>query len=456
MNTMKLERNSIVFKFVLFGIWLIVNAGLPDTAFTQVRNEGVIEPLKIGEQLSDIPISGSNLLNYSKVVSRLSDITAKKSVILDFFATWCTPCVAELPRLDSLQRAFGDNLQIVVVTHEGRDKVAAFLKSNSTAAKIRLPIITGDTVLRAFFPHKVVPHDVWLNGSTVKAITGSESITAPAIAQLIKNQLSGLAVKREDINFDASKPIFEKGNGGEPRNMFYRSTLTGYLDGLTSSRGVTPEPDNQVSRIFAVNADILDLCKHALGMTTKSFPANRIQILTADPGAVHFTGQDYERWKLKHIYTYELQGPPNSPGVLRQLMLDDLRRYLNVVPSVGWKEVEVYLLEIAQGRSDALRTLGAKPDENLYVNDNLPKYLTNQPITFLVDKLNKLSPLPVINQTQLTHNIDLRLPASLNDFPALKQHLSSCGLNLILAKRKVEVLVIKEAASLEEGAALSF
>ncbi len=39
-----------------------------------------------------------------------------KTVVLNFWATWCPPCVAEMPSLVALQKQLGDNVVIVAVS----------------------------------------------------------------------------------------------------------------------------------------------------------------------------------------------------------------------------------------------------------------------------------------------------------------------------------------------------
>jgi thiol-disulfide isomerase/thioredoxin len=46
----------------------------------------------------------------------------KPVVLLNFFATWCPPCRAEIPHLSNLQRKYKDKLKIVAVLVENKDK----------------------------------------------------------------------------------------------------------------------------------------------------------------------------------------------------------------------------------------------------------------------------------------------------------------------------------------------
>jgi len=58
-----------------------------------------------------------------------------KPLLLNLWATWCAPCIAELPKLNALATSKGAALQVVALSEDltGGDKVAAFLSSRGYA-----------------------------------------------------------------------------------------------------------------------------------------------------------------------------------------------------------------------------------------------------------------------------------------------------------------------------------
>ena len=60
---------------------------------------------------------------------RLSDFRGK-FVMLDFWGTWCAPCLNELPHLKKLSQSFSDELKVIGLAHDDPRNLADFVKEN--------------------------------------------------------------------------------------------------------------------------------------------------------------------------------------------------------------------------------------------------------------------------------------------------------------------------------------
>jgi thiol-disulfide isomerase/thioredoxin len=80
---------------------------------------------------------------------RLSDYHGKV-VLVNFWATWCPPCRAEMPDLVKLQRQYGkDGLQIIGVTYPPEQK--ARVRRFASSLKVNYPIVLGTSQIKAQF-----------------------------------------------------------------------------------------------------------------------------------------------------------------------------------------------------------------------------------------------------------------------------------------------------------------
>ena len=71
---------------------------------------------------------------------RLSSEFADKVVVLNFWATWCTPCRKETPVFVALQEAFADRVQFIGIAIDDEDPVREFADSYS----MNYPVLLGD------------------------------------------------------------------------------------------------------------------------------------------------------------------------------------------------------------------------------------------------------------------------------------------------------------------------
>ena len=64
----------------------------------------------------------------------LADMANEKIVVLEFWATWCAPCIKNIPHISELQRKYKDDVVFIGVTSESdRQKVATFVEQMGDA-----------------------------------------------------------------------------------------------------------------------------------------------------------------------------------------------------------------------------------------------------------------------------------------------------------------------------------
>lgn len=88
-----------------------------------------------------------------------------KVVVLNFWATWCPPCRAEMPSLQNLYDVYKDDVVFLFLTNEESSKVLSFLDKNN----YNLPSFNQYTQTPSEFPVSSIPatYIIDKNGSIV-------------------------------------------------------------------------------------------------------------------------------------------------------------------------------------------------------------------------------------------------------------------------------------------------
>ena len=56
--------------------------------------------------------------------------TQNKVVLINFWATWCPPCIAEMPSLEKLHNDYKDKIVFLFVSNEDREKISKFMEKH--------------------------------------------------------------------------------------------------------------------------------------------------------------------------------------------------------------------------------------------------------------------------------------------------------------------------------------
>jgi thiol-disulfide isomerase/thioredoxin len=431
------------------------NIGIKSTS-NSVNSAGLQVSLKIGDRVPDEPVTGvSGLKLVGKEVTefRFSALRGRL-VILDFWATWCAPCRAMVPVLNSLQKAFGDKILFLPVAYEQQKTLKPVLAAMNSIQPFALPGVAGDTVLNRLFPHRSLPHFVWIDGNgIVVAITEEKEVTAENLRLMLAKDQGAILPEKKDtfLTYDSNKPLFLAGNGGDSEAVRYHSVLSGYVPGLHGGIAVSPWDSIRGQRFTARNVPLVWLWRLAFGDQGRFFPDARIRLQSVDSALMRspLSGAAYGAWLAAgHGFCYELLLPPDYKGSAFEQLRSELRA---LFPAYAVSVDTLNTNCLALVRTDNIDRLHSAGGTWMVDIGPFSCRMQNASLGQLVMRLERQflqrSQLPIVDLTGYSGKVDILFDAPLTDVKALNLALLKYGLRLEERIAPVEMLVMRDVAN---------
>ncbi|MEB8330539.1 TlpA disulfide reductase family protein [Flavobacteriaceae bacterium KMM 6897] len=110
-----------------------------------------------------------------------------KVILVNFWATWCAPCIAEMPSMQALYNDYGDRVAFMFVSNEEEQKVLDFIKRKNYDLPVYFPQTQEPKVLSS----KVLPTTYIINkkGKIMVAETGATDWNSTATRKLLDSLL---------------------------------------------------------------------------------------------------------------------------------------------------------------------------------------------------------------------------------------------------------------------------
>jgi thiol-disulfide isomerase/thioredoxin len=289
-----------------------------------------ITPLKIGDRIPDelwemhFPVvsAKSDRVQYLS----LGDFR-DKLIILDFWATWCAPCISSLHKLDTLQDQFKDDLIVIPTSYESESKVRSFLKERS----INLSSLIEEEELKKYFPHRSIPHQVWIHDKKVRAIASHKDANIENINRILKDDHFTLTIKNDILDYDQRMPLsLYSTTTNTP--LVFSSTITRWIEGLGSATGSLKANDNLFINYSNVSA--LKMYQTTLNCENNRIVLKSKNIVRNEPES-----------KTDHIYSYQLIIPEKTPEhIVKTTILADLNTAFGLRLEEVNRLVECYIV----------------------------------------------------------------------------------------------------------------
>lgn len=410
--------------------------------------------LKIGDQLPDFDIP--KIIRSAKDKANTSEFK-DQLLIVDFWSIYCTGCVEALPKMDSLQKQFGNLIKILPVTFEPRLLVENFWKKNRYIQNLSLPSVVEDRHFSSYFRHRSIPHEVWVYKGKVIAITTAQYVDESNIKKVLSGAAINWPVKNDFYTFDGKKQALFQLNDHQidsSSDLLRYTAIRGYKEGVNSEglsggSGIVRDQKKKTIRTFFLNQSIYTAYQLNWGRLinikdlikpTLSFTTNQLVWEVKDKSRYFYDhNKSYQaEWIRKNGICFESLSPDTgqTDGRIFRSVVQDLDRLLGL--NVRWeKRKEKVLILVLTTKEDKLKSRQGSTKG---------KRFKNEPLSQLIYTLNQQASNPYIfDETGYKEPVDIALNiSSWTDIPSLRKELNRYGLDLKEEEREVHRFIFSE------------
>jgi thiol-disulfide isomerase/thioredoxin len=281
-------------------------------------------PLKVGDAVPGI--EWNETVHYKSPEIKMNDFK-DRLVLIDFWATWCTACLQEFPKLESLQNEFGEKIQLLLVASkengDNRIKVSKYFDKHKhpDGTDYKLPSVCDDSIAARLFPHRLLPHCVCIYKGKVKAITGPDEVNRELVQSIIDGKEIKLPMKNdldpETLMAGHHLPLDRVAH----YSFFVKGELTGY-----PCETLTEMIEGTECGKLILNTPLLDIYSDVARKINKELSRTSI-IVEKNAEDLKFPVTGFVKGSPGSLCSYSIYVNPLFSASLWGRMLDDLNLY---------------------------------------------------------------------------------------------------------------------------------
>ncbi len=401
------------------------------------------QALKIGETLPEsFWTTPLQVVNHPEKTITL-DKDRGKLILLDFWATWCSACLKGFPKMEALQKEFGDQIKVLAATDQDRQTIEKFMNTKNGQRFKNIVSVTGEPRLKEYFPHVGVPFIVWLKDGKLLNTTDGEQVTAATLSAVLKGREE---VLQQVIQYKQKGPFMpseqlqlEKGFVLTNYTFFGRGRIRATSHG-SSFHYAGDTLHGRTFRNLALGEIFTAIATEILLDRGEGVHPARILSEVKDPAAFFNKPGPNKRQDPDHLYTYDFIIPPSRSKFLYPDMLTTLNQ---ASPCTGtWEKRRMPVLVLARATKGS--DFASKGGELLFSLRPAGGKIQNAPISNFVNFLNGQLDIsvPVLNETGFNGHVDFAF-GDISSVAKLTKELTRYGLTLTQTDREIDVLVLR-------------
>lgn len=386
------------------------------TLSMRVAGQGL--QIKNGDQFPNIPIQ--NLLNAPTKSFELVKKGENKFYILNFWGTWCSPCIPEMDHLAQLQNKNSSKMQVIAIADDEPNRLHNFLKKKPS--KLWLASDTSGMLYQLFGFSSVGQSAIVNAKGKVIALVKTDSINQTMIDQIAKGITvkSSAQLKEKPVNHQ--EDIFAVDS-----TLSESFTLRSYMIGQQS-----------MSKRYSLNSVYNNRRITFINSTVESIYRSAYHIISPKQVAYEIPEKEVADYNNKHtLYCLDLLIAQNEKDRLFKALQQKLHQLMPVKARIEFREMPIYAL-VSKGfhQEESKKTAlsysfsgKGYESEGASLEEFADDYLSNE------------FELPVVDETGLTKRYDIKTNVALRDKSGILKSINDLGLDLVKKTKVMKVLI---------------